>query len=217
MGRPTIDLTGRRFGRLVVLREAPERHRTAGGTPIRQWVCQCDCGRTVTLLQPNLTKPKPAQSCGCAWGAGPRTKPKDRVSTEAAQAEIAENAADKKPGWKLVGPGGEIAYTENLSQFCRDRGFRKPLQAAQRLSSSWIYFNGGDTGRARNVTVEGWRVVGRNPLPKKARKPSDYTGINWHKGRRKWQLTYRGKYVGLYDTQPEAALALYKLKSDEKP
>lgn len=199
MGRPTIDLTGRRFGRLVVLREAPERHRTAGGTPIRQWVCQCDCGRTVTLLQPNLTKPK------------------DRVTLEAAQAEIVENAADKTPGWKLVGPGGEIAYTENLSQFCRDMGVRKPLQAAQRLSSSWIYLNGGDTGRAHNVTVEGWRVVGRNPLPKKARKPSDYTGINWHKGRRKWQLTYQGKYVGLYDTQAEAALALYKLKSAEKP
>lgn len=53
-----IDLTGRRFGRLVVLERAQNRgHHTC-------WLCQCDCGnkKTVygTALGAGLTK-----SCGC--------------------------------------------------------------------------------------------------------------------------------------------------------
>lgn len=55
-----IDLTGQKFGRLLVLRLYPER--TRGGQAI--WVCQCDCG---------VEKPLPAsyfkfgdtKSCGC--------------------------------------------------------------------------------------------------------------------------------------------------------
>jgi hypothetical protein len=39
-GRKIIDLTGKRFGRLVVLALHPERSRS-GRT---RWVCRCDCG-----------------------------------------------------------------------------------------------------------------------------------------------------------------------------
>jgi hypothetical protein len=56
----TIDLTGRRFGRLVVLREAPRRGRH------RRWLCRCDCPfKTekevfgINLLSGDIS------SCGC--------------------------------------------------------------------------------------------------------------------------------------------------------
>src|SRR5690606_29534112 len=38
------DLTGLRFGALLVLDLDPERHK--GST---RWNCRCDCGRTVTV------------------------------------------------------------------------------------------------------------------------------------------------------------------------
>lgn len=54
-----IDLTGQRFGRLVVIKEAMERPRHR-----RYWVCLCDCGVekeiAMTSLRSNLTS-----SCGC--------------------------------------------------------------------------------------------------------------------------------------------------------
>ena len=53
-----VDITGRRFGRLVVVRSAGviARHR--------KWECLCDCGRTLTVVRMNLLTGH-TQSCGC--------------------------------------------------------------------------------------------------------------------------------------------------------
>lgn len=54
-----IDLTGQRFGRLLVLEEAPR----IKGTPI-SWVCQCDCGKKKIVQSGNLRNGS-STSCGC--------------------------------------------------------------------------------------------------------------------------------------------------------
>lgn len=54
-----IDLTGRRFGRLVVLYETSERK---GGNIV--WHCRCDCGNEVDVGGHNLTSSR-TTSCGC--------------------------------------------------------------------------------------------------------------------------------------------------------
>lgn len=53
-----IDLTGYKFGRLTVLKRAGTQcgHAT--------WLCECDCGKTVTVIGNNL-KRKKTESCGC--------------------------------------------------------------------------------------------------------------------------------------------------------
>lgn len=56
---PLIDLTGRRFGRLVVLHQEPVE-----GSGKRMWRCRCDCGgesapRGTDLMAGNT------KSCGC--------------------------------------------------------------------------------------------------------------------------------------------------------
>ena len=51
-----IDLTGKRFGRLLVLRR-DERHT--------RWWCQCDCGVQCSIPHTSLCGPQPTQSCGC--------------------------------------------------------------------------------------------------------------------------------------------------------
>lgn len=60
-GKPR-DLTGTRFGRLVVLglsRRKPISNR------IRFWRCQCDCGKKTVANYGNLTQGI-SKSCGCA-------------------------------------------------------------------------------------------------------------------------------------------------------
>ena len=54
-----IDLTGKRFGRLVVLRE--ELPRT---TKVIKWICKCDCGNIKSIRGSDLKLGK-TQSCGC--------------------------------------------------------------------------------------------------------------------------------------------------------
>ncbi len=60
-----IDLTGKRFGRLTVIKEL-EGVRNNQGNYIRIWECKCDCGNIKEIKQERLTtKRNPTQSCGC--------------------------------------------------------------------------------------------------------------------------------------------------------
>jgi hypothetical protein len=53
------DLTGKRFGRLIVIGPSEPRR---GKRP--DWLCRCDCGKTVTVLGVDLLQGS-ALSCGC--------------------------------------------------------------------------------------------------------------------------------------------------------
>lgn len=52
------DLTGKRFGRLVVIARAPNR-----GVKVN-WLCQCDCGNQSIAFASDLRSGR-HQSCGC--------------------------------------------------------------------------------------------------------------------------------------------------------
>jgi hypothetical protein len=53
-----VDITGQRFGRLVVLERSPHR------SSMTRWRCRCDCGRETTPKGVNLKGGK-TRSCGC--------------------------------------------------------------------------------------------------------------------------------------------------------
>ena len=58
MTRP-IDLTGKRFGRLVAIKPVGnDKHGS------KQWLCECDCGNTAIVVSSSLTKGN-TRSCGC--------------------------------------------------------------------------------------------------------------------------------------------------------
>ena len=62
-----LDLTGKRFGRLVAIARAPSLLRAkASGRPRRAtaWVCRCDCGTEITVQTINL-RAGDTSSCGC--------------------------------------------------------------------------------------------------------------------------------------------------------
>jgi hypothetical protein len=61
------DLTGQRFGKLVVIEETepyypPNYHITQ--KRIRRWLCICDCGKETKVIQPSLLNGN-TKSCGC--------------------------------------------------------------------------------------------------------------------------------------------------------
>lgn len=58
MGRPAIDLTGRKIGMLTVISREPNvpRHHA-------RWLCKCECGNTTVIESHILIKGQ--KSCGC--------------------------------------------------------------------------------------------------------------------------------------------------------
>lgn len=63
-GQAVIDLSGRRFGMLTVIR--PEG-RTANTGTVR-WLCRCDCGAEKQIDGGSLRRPNGTRSCGCLRG-----------------------------------------------------------------------------------------------------------------------------------------------------
>lgn len=55
-----IEMLGKRFGRLVVVEEAPERKDNQ-----RCWICLCDCGNTTQPIEGCSLRFARTQSCGC--------------------------------------------------------------------------------------------------------------------------------------------------------
>lgn len=58
------DLTGQRFGRLLVLHSAPLSPKKQSSRLKNGWLCRCDCGKEVIYSQKKLVL-EHVQSCGC--------------------------------------------------------------------------------------------------------------------------------------------------------
>lgn len=93
------DLTGRRFGRLVVIEWVPGAQSSGelGG----RWLCKCDCGHDLAVRSSRL-RPNHRRSCGCAK-SGPAT---GYVPGQAAfgvlMTEYRRGARDRSLSWDLT-------------------------------------------------------------------------------------------------------------------
>ena len=58
-----LDLTGQRFGRLTVIKEA-DKYISPQGLKFVQWLCKCDCGNDTIVLDKKKKKGT-TKSCGC--------------------------------------------------------------------------------------------------------------------------------------------------------
>ncbi|QNK01743.1 hypothetical protein [Dyella telluris] len=84
-GRHVINMTGQRFGRLVVT-SLSHIHPAYGG----KWHCVCDCGNKTVVLAKNLRGGN-TKSCGCL-----RAAPRKAVEAKA-EVKIAKLVAHAKP------------------------------------------------------------------------------------------------------------------------
>ena len=60
-----IDLTGQRFGKLVVIERVEDKLK--GKKKVVCWLCQCDCGNKKAVVSDNLMSGS-TRSCGCLVG-----------------------------------------------------------------------------------------------------------------------------------------------------
>ena len=64
MAKRTIDLTGKVFHYLTVIKLDDKPYRTRKGIPLAKWICKCKCGSTVSVRQSHLMSGA-TRSCGC--------------------------------------------------------------------------------------------------------------------------------------------------------
>lgn len=182
MARKKIDLTGQRFGKLVVLKEAQVRgiHK--------YWLCQCDCGSDPKEIRHDHLRGGQI-SCGCARNEG---KHKVDLSGRKFGKLTAIAPTDKRKNGKVVWE-------------CKcDCGNPEPA-----LATSSYLLNGdtqscGCLKKEQDLVnlVEGYensRVDGVNTSLLEAKIRDDNTsghkGVHYHRATNKWfaQLTVNGK------------------------
>jgi hypothetical protein len=94
-----IDMTGRRFGRLLVIRVAPVSKQ--GCQRCRRWWVKCDCGSAERLVNGTNLRQGKVESCGClvrekmkeSWSTGRlawRQEKRDRLKKAPLSIRIAE-------------------------------------------------------------------------------------------------------------------------------
>lgn len=97
------DLTGQRFGRLLVL-ERVEDHIYPSGSRRARWKCKCDCGK-ITFQLSNVLLSGTVVSCGC-WNEEKKHKPssrrKDLTGKRFGKLTVIERADNiiEKGGWQ---------------------------------------------------------------------------------------------------------------------
>lgn len=58
------DLTGKRFGRLTVIKRVDDYYISPKGIKMIKWLCKCDCGNEIVTTG-NCLKRGHTKSCGC--------------------------------------------------------------------------------------------------------------------------------------------------------
>lgn len=97
---PVIDLTGQRFGQLVVIKDDGTRERRAV-----KWLCQCDCGRTTRVIGKNLQSGG-ITSCGHDM---------DQIRKETLKKYV-EDYQKKTPGTRLDSLGTKASKNNQLGE-----------------------------------------------------------------------------------------------------
>lgn len=212
-----IDLTGRRFGRLVVLCEDRTPYISPAGKPTRRWICRCDCGKELSVLQNALTATKnPTTSCGCVRAEKTRSKAHDMTGrqfgrlTVIGQAELAEHRANgQRLGWLCrCDCGREIVAA------------RKDLLSGKLLSCGCLLKEeSAITVRQKVQAYDGTQLSAIKPdRPANKNNKSGIKGVYWSAREGRWiaKITIRRKSItlGRFQSIEEAAAA--RKEAEEK-
>lgn len=113
-----VDLTGKRYGRLVVLERAANRNRKTF------WRCRCDCGNAAEVASDALKATrKPTRSCGCLAAEYHI----DRASTD----PVCRRPTRKHPNGRTGKIDGYLAHYylgEDPCEACREGARREHAQ-----------------------------------------------------------------------------------------
>jgi hypothetical protein len=136
MGCPLKDMTGLRFGRLLVQYRAPDRLRGIRKDPHSFWHCLCDCGKETEVYATTMRRGE-VKSCGCLkrenQGAPVRRRP-----VEIMLQRYKNGAKRRNLSWGLTLNEFEV-LTSSDCHYCG----AKPSKISPYIGKDWKY-NGVD-------------------------------------------------------------------------
>lgn len=144
------DLTGKRFGRLTVLRTDGKQ---AGGNLL--WHCRCDCGQECDVASNNL-KNGHTQSCGCQQSEAQQDV-NTRVNALKESPNTGRFETNLKAKYFAISNGVKTWHIRNLANFVREHAVLFDIDAsddhAVYRTSKALY-----DAAHRNYAWHGWRV-----------------------------------------------------------
>ena len=144
------DLTGMRFGKLVVQSLHHSQPKGKANQLVRYWFCICDCGGTAVIRgshldMPSRSRAKVTRSCGCErlrYQHGEEWKTKSIRSGTAFRlclSQYKSNAKNKGRAWDLT----DDQFRELTSSPCHYTGKMPSTKKTARSGEIYIY-NGID-------------------------------------------------------------------------
>lgn len=227
------DLTGRRYGKLVVLSRNFEKQQelyNSKGYQKAYWNCKCDCGNVAVVGASNLkNKTNPTLSCGCYFKEichkQKNTKKNEWVlnnnegiaigMTTKGQKfyiDIEDYGIAEKYCWRLNKQGYIVANSRN--------GSNKIIWLHRLIMDIYndeILIDHKDwdkTNNRKNNLREATKSENNINIKRKINNSSGYTGVNLNKNSGKYiaRISQNKKriFLGAYDTFEEAVLARHK-------
>ena len=132
VGRKKLDLTGQRFGRLVVVRDSGER--TSAKEVI--WECKCDCGE-ISVVRSTILRSGRTKSCGCLS----KEVNSKRLKTKSYHNELIEG----KKGKSLV-EGTDLSFLTQKTPSNNTSG------------QKGVYWHKGNKKWASNIRLKGEKI-----------------------------------------------------------
>lgn len=114
------DITGKRFGRLTVLRRSKNDYISPSGVRTTRWVCQCNCGSIIEVLRPSLINGS-TRSCGCLQREKAMTVAEDLTGQRFGKLVVVGRIQTKKyangisHGWKCKCDCGNVTICQSKS------------------------------------------------------------------------------------------------------
>jgi hypothetical protein len=157
MGRPAIDLTGRRFGLLTVLRR--DDLAPSGAGVHARWFVRCDCGTEKAVSGGTLNRGA-SHSCGCKrtelQSAKVRTHGKSKTPTWWCWSAMNARCTDERHrSYKRYGGRGIRVcqrWSKSFEAFLADMGERPDGLSIDRKDNDGLY----SCGKCEECIANGW-------------------------------------------------------------
>lgn len=198
------NLTGKRFGRLVVTSQA-EKHRDKNGDARVMWHCVCDCGSTSIIIGGSLVSGN-TTSCGCFIREKRTTHRLTGSSIYRTYNAMLQrccnpnNESYKNYGWRGITVCER--WIQSFENFYEDMGESPEGKSLDRINNEKGYSK--ENCRWATITEQ---ALNRRPQG----KTSKLRGVSFDKKLEKFlarvKINGRTKYIGCLKTEYEAGLA----------